>query len=210
MTEHDPQMNPNMPRNTVRRRLLKAGAASAPVIMTLSAKSALAEGLCVSPSAFASIAANVATSNAPDTMNACHSHTYWQGQAWPAGLEKEALFSSIFNGSTMIAGKIKGENGEDVVVHYHTMTLEQSMRLEGGAGETVPVDLPRDVVSAYLDVTAGSLQIGTTLMDSQDILRDMWYGAIIQGSWSTPWNSTWTRADARAWLDVLIGNRSLF
>ncbi len=212
MTKHDQPSNAEAPKkaaqNAIRRRLLKAGAASAPIIMTLSAKSALAGGECISPSAFASIRANPTTSNAPEQLNICHDSSYWQGQTWPAGVEKEALFASIFYAPLgMIAGK--APSGTDTPLLYTNMTLQQSLSLQGGAGESIDPGFVRDIVSAYLEVTAGSLQIGATLPDSQEILLEMWHNAIVSDYWTTPWRSTWTRADARAWLDVLVGNSTL-
>ncbi len=218
MTKHDQPSSAKAPKNTAqnttRRRLLKAGAASAPIIMTLSAKSALAgAGECISPSAFASIRANPATSHNPDHLagelgDACHDSSYWQNQSWPGGMEKEAAFSSIFYAPPMIAGKVEGPGGPHTL-HYNTMTLQQSLAIQSGAGESIDPSFVRDVVSAYLEVQTGSLKIGTTQADSQEILLDMWQNAIVANSWTTPWHSVWTRADARAWLDILVGNSML-
>jgi hypothetical protein len=204
MTEQDQHPKAEQSPQDLRRRLLKAGAASAPVIMSLSAKSALAQGTCVSPSAFASVRANATTSNAPDTLSECHSHGYWKNHTWPFGVSKSTLFSSIFSPASGAAGKIS-----KTTISFSTLTLSQALELQGGGGESITTDYTRDIVSAYLDAMAGNLKIGTGTADTVAILQDMWRLAIVSGTWPTPWGSTWGRSDARAYLDVLVGSSSL-
>ncbi|NMG33808.1 hypothetical protein GRF61_05010 [Azoarcus sp. TTM-91] len=204
MTEHEQHLEAKQSPQDLRRRLLKAGAASAPVIMSLSAKSALAQGTCVSPSAFASVRANALTSNAPETLSECHSHGYWKTHSWPFGASQNTLFSSVFAQPGGPAGKIN-----KAAISFSALTLSQALNLQGGAGESITTDYTRDIVSAYLDALAGNLKIGTGTADTVAILQDMWQLAIVTGTWSTPWGGTWGRTDARAYLDVLVGSSNL-
>lgn len=196
-----------------RRRMLAGAMAAAPVAMTLHSTSALATGVCVSPSAFASIRANPVTSNRPTTLNTCNSHGYWKNHDWPTGNGlRDAAFGSVFSAPHLLIGTFQNPSDpkKGQQAYLDQMTLFQAVWIGGDGGAQLDGNLARDMVSSYLDALAGNLVLRPgPAANTVAILQQMWASAIIANYWVTPWGDIWHREDARAWLSVLVGNASL-
>jgi hypothetical protein len=177
---------PLVPR---RRKLLLGAGSAVTVVASLKSGSALAEGLCASPSAFSSIKVTSVASHKPQNLPTCHSHGYWKNKtgSWPVSVNttvsgagfSPTSYSSLFNSSTKL---------------LDILNL-------GGGGYT---PYARDLVCAYLDVKAGS--VGPYVLE--DDVKKMW--ALVFGNVPyAPGGISWQVSDVRAWLDVMVGNAAL-
>lgn len=168
-----------------RRRFLGAGSAIT-VLASLKSGSALAEGVCTSPSAFTSIALNPATSQRPPVNPlVCHSHGYWKNaNNWP--ISKETKVKDVFclSASTELIGITR------------TTTLIQVLNL-GGGGLT---PYARDLVSAYLDALYYGGSSPFTTLD----IKKMWALVFCGGTYSVN-GTAWNLSTVRAFLDKLVG-----
>ncbi len=194
-----------------RRRLIRAGLASAPVLMGLKGTSALATGStptfptnhnCIKPSAFASVyaLANGATlSHAPQKDWKCASHGFWKNSAHPAPYadKTKSFFSSKPSGApsgSIVAGfaNVGGMGGK---------TIQQVLEVTGGGTNA----LARHVAGCFLTAVKFEGQfIGgvPAAILTQDQCRTIWAG---QGVW-TPiaGGSTWTLAQTLAYFDYVF------
>lgn len=170
-----------------RRRFLGAGGAVT-VLASLKSGSALAEGVCASPSSFSSIRANPATSRRPnEPLATCHSHGYWKNKPWP--IPKTTTVADVgFFPSTVSSIGISGST-----------KLVDIINVGGDGGERA---FAADLVSAYLDARSGApIAVG-------DVLA-MWSVVFGVGSFTPGGSSPWTKSDVRGYLDVLIGKVQL-
>lgn len=172
-----------------RRRFLGAGSAVT-VLASLKSGSALAQGVCICPSAFTSIAANPATSHKPRELKECHSHGYWKGKPWP--ISQDTKVSAVFclSSRTTIIG-----------ITTETKLIEVLNMNGGGNGEDVA--FARDLIAAYLD----SFGNGIGAFTASDI-QQMW-SLVFCGGMYPATGPQWTRATVRAFLNVLIGDAVL-
>ncbi len=194
MNDHDriDQVEPQPPSPvagsaSTRRRLLVGGGAGA-VLASLKSGSALAEGVCVSPSAFTSITLNPATSHKPGERLICHSHGYWKNRsAWPVPrTTKVGSYFCLGSGTAAI-----GINGDTTLID---VLEKQNGVIPGGDAHYA-----RDLISALLDVSAGHAGTYLTVMQ----IQKMWALVFCGGTYSV--NGTlWTRETVRAFLDVLV------
>lgn len=170
-----------------RRRFLGAGGAVT-VLASMKSASALAEGVCASPSSFSSIRANPATSRRPvQPLEICHSHGYWKTHNWPISKEttvSEAGFFPDVISSLAITGSTK---------------LVVIINASGGGDDRA---FAADLVSAYLDVRAGAP------IPLNDVLA-MWSVVFGSGFYAPTGGVSWTRSDVRNYLNVLIGSVAL-
>lgn len=172
---------------STRRRLLVGGSAGA-VLATLKSGSALAEGICVSPSAFTSITLNPATSQRPGERLICHSPGYWKNRsAWPVA--KDTKVSSYF--CLGLGTAAIGINGNTTLID---VLEKQNGVIPGGDAHYA-----RDLISALLDVLAGHAGAYLTAIQVQK----MWALVFCGGTYSVN-GTVWTRETVRAFLDVLV------
>jgi len=167
-----------------RRRVLVGGIAGG-VLASLKSGSALAEGVCASPSSFTSITLNPATSHRPQQLPVCHSHGYWKNKPWPISTD-----TTVAQAGFCTAGALpEGITGNTKLIDILNM---------GGGGD---VALARDLVAAYLDALASYSQGQFTAID----IQKMW-GLVFCGTPYIVNGTSWTKATVRAFLDVLVGN----
>lgn len=169
-----------------RRRFLGAGSAVT-VLASLKSGSALAEGVCISPSAFTSIAANPATSHKPRELKQCHSHGYWKNHGWP--ISQDTKVSAVFCLSSRTTAI--GITTEAKLIDVLNMS---------GGGD---IPFARDLIAAYLD----SFGNGIGVFTASDI-QQMWSLVFCGGTYPAT-GPQWTRATVRAFLNVLIGDSVL-
>ena len=171
-----------------RRRFLGAGTATA-VLASLKTGSALAEGVCVAPSAYTSIALNPATSSRPAQMPVCHSHGYWKThEGWL--IPRDAKVKDHF---------CRGA-GTAAIGITETTTLLNVLNAEAGVISGGDAAYARDLISAYLDSKTGGFEV----IKSSDI-QSMWSLVFCGGTYSVN-GTVWTKATVRTYLDVLIGS----
>ncbi|MFZ5510104.1 MAG: hypothetical protein ACOZCP_08615 [Pseudomonadota bacterium] len=185
-----------------RRRLLKGGLAATPLIMTLASRPSFAQGQCMSPMVFASLAANPATSLRPDRFADCHSHGYWKNHL---SSDDPRTFSGV--GFTSRSGdSFQYKSGSQTqTTTFGAATLYQVLWANGDNSDQV-VSFARDCVCAYLD----ALLLGAAAGFTTTQITTMWNGVMgPAGEWSPVAGVTWGYAESRAWLDVLVGNAAL-
>jgi hypothetical protein len=177
-----------MPVARRRKLLLGAGSGAVTVIASLKSGSALAEGVCASPSAFSSIKVTAVASHKPSNLPTCHSHGYWKNNtgAWPVSV------------NTTVAGALF--NPTSSASFQPTTKLLDVLKLGGGGLNPYA----RDLVSAYLDVKATN--VGPYVLEAD--VKAMW--ALVFGNVPyAPGGIPWTVANVRAWLDVMVGKTAL-
>lgn len=173
------------PASKERRRVLVGGLAGG-VLASLKSGSALATGVCASPSSFTSITLNPATSHRPQQLPTCHSHGYWKKKPWPISKETTVSGAGFCIGGSLPSLGIKGD------------TKLINILNKGGGGD---VALARDLVSAYLDAVGGYSQGQFSVND----IQRMW-GLVFCGYPYSVNGTAWTKQTVRAFLDVLVGN----
>lgn len=172
---------------TQRRRLIGAGGAVT-VLASLKSASALAEGVCASPSAFSSIRANPASSHRPSqAVEVCHSHGYWKNRDWPISRD------TTVNGAGFLP---------DTVSSLGVIGTTKLFDIINASGGGVDRAFATDLISAYLDARAGAP------LPVSDILA-MWSVVFGAGYFAPSGGSPWTPSDVRNYLDVLIGKVAL-
>lgn len=192
MKTNDAQVKPTPPQGVVvpRRRKLLLGAGSAvTVIASMKSGSALAEGVCVSPSAFSSISVTHIASHKPSNLPTCHSHGYWKNKtgSWP-----------VSTGTTVSGAGFSPTSSAGI---FTASTTLLSILNSGGGGLT---PYARDLVCAYLDVMAGA---SGPYVNESDV-KAMW-ALVFGGTAYAPNGISWSVTDVRNWLDVMVGNKAL-
>jgi hypothetical protein len=170
------------PGSTSRRRLLRAGLAASPAILTIVSQPVLAV-TCRSPSSFASIAANAATSSQPAQACTGLGPQAWSlsSTAWPV-TRSTALFYPEFSGSTGFRG-------------IASPTLDQVLALSSPYSDVET--LARNVVAAYLNLK--SLKTPDTVINETS-LQAMWTLGVAGTYRPTLTGAYWTFADLNAWF----------
>ncbi|WP_126445839.1 hypothetical protein [Sulfuricystis multivorans] len=176
----------SLPRLAGRRRFLATGITGG-VLASLKSGSALASGVCASPSSFTSITLNPATSHRPQQLPTCHSHGYWKNKAWPISQQTTVGQAGFCIGSRLTALGITSDT-----------KLIDILNMQGGGGDRA---LAADLISAYLDAAAGYAQGQFTTAD----IQKMW-GLVFCGQPYSVNGTAWSEQTVRAFLDVLVGN----
>jgi len=158
------------------------------VLLSVKTGSALAGGVCASPSGFKSIDANPKTSHRPQNFDgSCHSHGWYNGHPEKMGQYRRPLNTLQFH------GLLPAPSGMS-----NTTTLLQVVTSGGSYADA------RDLVTVFLDFKLGY----QTILNVTDV-KDMWVicygsGSVLTTSRFYGWNAT----DVRNYLDVYVGNRS--
>jgi hypothetical protein len=182
-----------------RRRLLRAGAAASPVLLTLASGpvSATSTG-CMVASSFVSI--STFKSRNPGSTVGCASKNceYWYGQS---------------GGSTHVFGKNCGNsvlNGTVSTLLGTTSCTMSSWKLcdvmakpIATSGET---GVLQHLISMCLDVTASPLDVTAPNGISQTYLRGMWSSYMTSGTYTVGTTGVvWNEAQIVAWLRAMLG-----
>lgn len=186
MNEKTPKSEAKMLKSKESRRRLLAGGAGVGVLASLKSGSALAEGLCASPSAFTSITLNPATSRRPQQLPTCHSHGYWKKKDWPISRETTVNGAGFCIGSRLTA----------IGISANTKLID-ILDMKGGGSDRA---LAADLISAYLDAAAGFVQGQFTIND----IQKMWALVFCGHTYSVN-GTAWSEQTVRAFLDVLVG-----
>ncbi|MDO8450905.1 MAG: hypothetical protein Q7T10_19095 [Rhodoferax sp.] len=181
-----------------RRRLIRAGLAATPVMFGLTSQSALANDVCIKPSAFSSLkAANMKLSHKPNQGWTCFSHGYWKNHSHPAPYSdktKSFFLTKLLGPGEVTAGFTSNPGNE-----YTGKTLQQVLEMNGNANDTTA--LARHVVGTFLTAVANG-------DDSTKVLLTTWQCKQIwdnQGNWSPVAGQTWTMANWLEYFDYVYG-----
>ncbi len=173
--------------NTGRRRLLRGGLATAPVLLTLVSRSVLAQQ-CMTPSGYVSANASTAgrgmacTGRTPGYWRQSQHFSAWTPPYYPTtvsgpGGHNATLFDSVFS------------------PHYPNKTLLDVLQPQVvGAGP--PNDVARHIVAALLNVAAGWTPVLTPT-----VLKDMWKEYLTKGSFSPSSGASWNHDEL---IDYLL------
>lgn len=184
----------NGPDIAKRRRVLLGGGVGA-ILATAKSGSALAGGLCVSPSAFSSITANPQTSNRPQTFGQCSSRG-WYGNNGVNPSTLDSRWLPLIRSSATLASSGFPANGPwpaDTKL-YDIVKAGSSLWNPDG-----------NLIVIYLDVMTGKAGAVLTVGD----VMDMW--SILFGSGTNnPKFSGWTAETVRSFYDVWVNPNSGF
>lgn len=178
---------PSMASARSRRRWI-SGAGVGAVLLSIKSGSALAQGVCASPSGFKSIEANPRTSHRPQSFDGnCHSHGWYRGNPKKLGTYRYAKLEAYNLNPPAGSGLTKDSNFEAVI------------KLNGDFANA------RDLITVLVDF----------LLTHQDVVNKtdvqfMW--ARFYGGYS-PLGSKfegWSNGDIRAYLDVYVGDNKNF
>lgn len=172
-----------------RRRLMRAGLATAPVLATLKSNTVLAGGhSCIRPSSFSSLAlANwkVSAGRSIQSDFKCESARYWQRRE--DGLPRNFKSKTQFLSST--TGFTQNPNGA-----FSNLTLQQVLELDGNRSNA---ELARHVAAAYLSALSVNDDSSRVWLTRRQC-RAIWNG---QGNWSPFAGANWTQAQTMDYFD---------
>jgi hypothetical protein len=165
--EGSPQVSPQ--RGITRRRLMRAGFAATPVVLTLSGRSAMASVACLSPSASASI--NLTHSRPGRSGDVCAGLTpgYWKNAADNHGnfTAQNNRFDSVY------------------ILGFTPETMEGVCKLGGGSVD--PQELGSHLAAAWCNLAMGWVPLSVlSLLDLQIMWaqRDTGYHPVPGVTWS--------------------------
>lgn len=182
-----------------RRRLMRAGLAAAPVVMTLKSRSVLATGghNCIKPSAFSSLqAANMHLSHPVQNDFMCLSHGYWINHNHPApySTKSKSYFLAVPTGAP--SGAVTAGFSPDVGGQFAGKTLQQVLEMGGGG----VIALARHTVGTFLTaVYYGDDPTKVLLTTFQ--CRQLWSALAVGGTWSPFPGANWNITDTLAYFD---------
>jgi hypothetical protein len=181
-----------------RRRVLLGGGVGA-ILATVKSGSALAGGVCNSPSAFGSIAANPATSHKPHTFTGCDPHSHgWYGN----------------NAGTTNSGKLAKRTQRWSPVNWRVATLADTGLSGSGLWSSdtklfdivaAPNSLPNgwqpdgNLIVLWLDVKTGNAGDALVLSDVM-AMWDILFNGGSDNTKFTGWTSQTVRAFYTAWV----------
>ncbi len=187
-----------------RRRALIGGGA---VLAAMNSGSALAGGICVSPSSFSSIKANSKTSNKPKTFGACSSHGFY-GNGGVSSSTMDTRWSPVSRANATLSnagfpsyGKWGPTSPASAFVGLNTKLYA----IVSAPGNPAWYE-EGNLVVIYLDVMTG--RAGSTT--SVDDVKNMWRVLFMSGVGITdPKYNSWTPETVRSFYDVWVGNTAL-
>lgn len=181
-----------------RRRLIRAGLAATPVMLGLTSQSALANDVCIKPSAFSSLkAANMKLSHKPNQGWTCFSHGYWKNHSHPTPYSdktKSFFLTKVLGPAEVTAGFTSNPGGG-----YTDKTLQQVLEMNGNASDTTA--LARHVVGTFLTAVANGDDPTKVLLTTWQC-KQIWDN---QGNWSPVTGQTWTKANWLEYFDYVYG-----
>ncbi|MDO9165088.1 MAG: hypothetical protein Q7U13_03180 [Rhodoferax sp.] len=188
----------NVEAGLARRRLIRAGLAATPVMFGLMSQSALANDVCIKPSAFSSLkAANMKLSHKPNQGWTCFSHGYWKNHSHPAPYSDKA--KSFFLTKVLGPGEVTAGFASNPGGIYTGKTLQQVLEMNGNASQTTA--LARHVVGTFLTAVANGDDPTKVLLTTWQC-KQIWDN---QGNWSPVTGQTWTMANWLEYFDYVYG-----
>lgn len=187
-----------------RRRLMRAGLAAAPVMMSLKSRSVLAWSTtdqCIKPSAFSSLqAAQMQLSHAVQTNFICYSHGYWKNHSHPAPYsdKSKSFFLAVPSGAP--SGSISAGFSPDVAGQFQGKTLQDVLEMGGGTY----IALARHTVGTFLTAVANGDDPTRVLLTTTQC-KTLWSALAIGGTWSPFPGATWNLADTLAYFNYVYG-----
>lgn len=181
--------------DTAKRRRVLLGGGVGTILATVKSGSALAGGLCVSPSAFSSITANPQTSNRPQTFGQCSSRG-WYGNGGVSPSTLDSRWMPVIRSSATLANSGFPGNGpwQPDTKLYDIVKAGSSLWNPDG-----------NLIVIYLDVMTG--KAGDVLAVGD--VMDMW--SILFGSGTAnPKFSGWTADTVRSFYNVWVNPNSGF
>lgn len=180
-----------------RRRVLLGGGVGA-VLATVKSGSALAGGVCVSPSSFHSISATPKSSLPPRTYGSCSSHGFY-GNSGIDATTMDQRWSPVLRNTATLAGASFPSQG---VWSSTAVKLKDIV----AAPPTIGWQEDGNLIVIYLDIMTSRANGALTVSD----LMDMWrIRYSLGGVVNTTRFSGWTPADVKNFYDVWVGNSSL-
>lgn len=182
-----------------RRRLMRAGLAAAPVVMTLKSRSVLATGghNCIKPSAFSSLqAANMQLSHPVQNDFTCLSHGYWINHNHPApySTKSKSYFLAVPSGAP--SGSVSAGFSPDVGGQFAGKTLQQVLEMGGGG----VIALARHTVGTFLTAVAYGDDPTKVLLTTIQC-KQLWSALAVGGTWSPFPGANWNLTDTLAYFD---------
>lgn len=178
-----------------RRRLVRAGLASAPVLAALKSNTVLAGGgdhTCIRPSSFSSLKLAEMTVSKGRVIRddfECKSHGYWKNHN---GNLTSTFKQTLFLDSS-VTGFIENPGGA-----FTGKTLQNVLDMGGNRNNTA---LARHVVAAFLSAkSVGNDSERVLLTVSQ--CQAIWNG---QGNWSPFAGANWTLVETMNYFDKVFG-----
>lgn len=186
-----------------RRRLMRAGLAAAPVLMTLKSRSVLATGghSCLKPSAFSSLqAASMQLSHTHHNDYACYSHGYWKRNPHPAQYydQSKSFFLAVPQGAP--PGSVSAGFSPDRDGQFQGKKLHEVLRMGGGSY----VALARHTVGTFLTAVANSDDSTKVLLTTSQC-RMLWSALAVDSTWSPFPGASWNLADTLAYFNYIYG-----
>ena len=179
-----------------RRRLLLGGGAGA-ILATVKSGSALANGVCVSPSSFHSITATPKSSLPPRTYGTCSSHGFYGNSN--NGLSK---WGPVATNATLA-----GAGFPTVTAHGWTGTTKLYDIVRAPSLPALPWNSDGNLIVIYLDIMTGRAGTPTPALSLSD-LYDMWRVRFGLGGFNSKFNG-WTPTQVANFYDVWVGNTQL-
>lgn len=187
-----------------RRRLMRAGLAAAPVVMTLKSRSVLATGgghNCIKPSAFSSLqAAQMHLSRPVQNDFMCLSPGYWKAHNHPVpySIKSKSFFLAVPPGAP--SGSVTAGFSPDSGGQFVGKTLQQVLDMGGGG----IIAIARHTVGTFLTaVSYGDDPTKVLLTTFQ--CKQLWSALAVGGSWSPFPGANWNLVDTLAYFDHIYG-----
>ncbi|WP_372656752.1 hypothetical protein [Hydrogenophaga sp.] len=177
-----------------RRRLMRAGLATAPVMAALKSNTVLAGGghSCIRPSSFSSLTAAQMKLSAGRVVKSnykCESHGYWVNH--DNGLPRNFKTTTKFLSST--TGFSQNPNGA-----FSGLTLQQVLEQGGNQSNAA---LARHVAAAYLSALSVN-NVSSMVWLTKQQCQAIWNG---QGVWTPFAGTTWNLSQTMAYFEKIYG-----
>jgi hypothetical protein len=193
---HKPSAKPSsaaLASGVSRRRLMRAGLATAPVMAALKSNTVLAGGhSCIRPSSFSSLTAahmKVSAGRAIQSDYKCDSHGYWKNQesGLPSNFKNTTQFLSNKTGFTQNPGGA-----------YSGLTIQQVLEQGGNRNNAA---LARHVTAAFLSAMSVNNASSLVWLTKQQC-QAIWNG---QGVWSPFAGTTWNLSQTMNYFEKIYG-----
>lgn len=175
-----------------RRRMLLGGGGA--VLASLKTGSALAGGICISPSSFSSITASTKTSNAPRTYGSCKSHGFY-GNNGQTDTTLDGRWSPVVRSTATLSNQGFPSNGRT------NWTLNTKLDDIIKAGSTLWHE-DANLIVIYLDFKTGRANGAITLTQVYDLWRALFLNGM--GIAANSPIKNWTPTDVREFYAVWV------
>lgn len=183
-----------------RRRLMRAGLAVAPVLMTLKSRSVLAADICIKPSAFSSVQANPNLSHRINQNYTCFSPGYWKNHDFPAPYtdKTKSYFLTPYPAGV---GNVTAGFSPDVSGQFANKTMQAVLQMSGGG----IIALARYTVATFLTAVAYGDNPSIVLL-TQAQCHQMWSALAVGGTWSPFVGANWDLTETLAYFSYVYSS----